>query len=249
MDMSKYTTELRYICESLAVLDESVGYDKVAEVIENSRAKIFSFDYPIFDENYRGVLETKIIKHYYTREIGYETFGLWKLHLDSKMNEIMPYYNKLYDSELITFNPLYDVDITVDHQRTNNDTRNGLHDNSSSSSGAGTNTDSSERTGWNLFQDTPQNGLQNVENMEYLSSATKDTDESNSTSQYSSSTSGRDTGSYSDTFRGIEDYLEHISGTHGGISFSKKIKEFRENFLNIDMMVIKDLNGLFMYLW
>ena len=247
--MSKYTTELRYICESLAGLEESVGYNDIADVIKASREKIFSFDYPIFDESYKPLLETKILMHFYTREIGSETYGLWKLRLNSKMNEIMPYYNKLYKSELIEFNPLYDVDITVDHNRTNNDTRNGLHDNSTSGTGTGTNTDSSERAGWNLFQDTPQNGLQNVQNMEYLSSATKDTDESNSTSQYSSSTTGRDTGSYSDTYRGIEDYLEHISGTHGGISFSKKIKDFRENFLNIDMMVIRDLNDLFMLLW
>lgn len=39
--MSRYTTEVRYICESLAGLDKSVGYSNVNEVIEKSRNKIF----------------------------------------------------------------------------------------------------------------------------------------------------------------------------------------------------------------
>ena len=111
--MSQYTTELRYICESLAGLEHSVGYSDIDEVIDNSYDKIFDFNYPIFDENYRPLLEKKILKHFYTREIGQETYGLWKLKLNTKMNEIMPYYNKLYNSELLEFNPLYDVDLTT----------------------------------------------------------------------------------------------------------------------------------------
>lgn len=94
--MSKYTTELRFICESLAGYEESVGLSSVDEVIKNSMDKIFDFDYPIFDEEYRSVLQTKILLHFYTREIGYETVGRWKLALRSKMLEIMPYYNELY---------------------------------------------------------------------------------------------------------------------------------------------------------
>ena len=52
--MSKYTTELRFICEEMSGLRESVGYYKVNEVIDKSRANIFSFDYPIFDTNYKS---------------------------------------------------------------------------------------------------------------------------------------------------------------------------------------------------
>ena len=104
--MSKYTTELRYICENYAGETHSVGYDDVQDVIDDSWDKVFSFDFPIFDENYREGLCKKIIKHYYTREIAEETVGLWKLRLDAKMNEIMPYFNKLYESELIAISPL-----------------------------------------------------------------------------------------------------------------------------------------------
>ena len=68
--MSVFTTQLRYICESLAGLQESTGYENVTQVINGARDKIFSFTYPIYDENYRSVLETKILKHFYTQERG-----------------------------------------------------------------------------------------------------------------------------------------------------------------------------------
>lgn len=128
--MSKYTTEVRFICEHYAGLDESTGYDNVDDVIRDSRTKVFDFDYPIFDTAYRPVLETKILTHYYTREICEETVGLWKLRLKAKMNEIMPYYNKLYESELIEFNPLYDADYHKEGERSgeqDNTTTNNLN--------------------------------------------------------------------------------------------------------------------------
>lgn len=115
--MAKYTTEVRSICEHYAGLKEPAGYSSIRNIIEQARPHVFDFDYPIFDESYRGVLETKILKHYYTREIGLETVGLWKLKLDTKLNEIMPYYNQLYRSELIEFNPLYDSNLTTDYQK------------------------------------------------------------------------------------------------------------------------------------
>lgn len=124
--MSKYTTEIRFICETLNGQDTSSGYNSVNEILSNVHSKVFDFDYPIFDEAYRPVLEKKILKHYYTREIGYETYGRFKLALDAKMNEIMPYYNKLYNSELITFNPLYDFDETTTSHRTHDDEINEL---------------------------------------------------------------------------------------------------------------------------
>ena len=90
--MSKYTTEIRFICESYAGLSESVGLSKTAEIIEKARSLIFDFDYPIFDEEYRKTLETKILKHYYTQEIGFEVVGLWKLYLDEKNSRVYGFF-------------------------------------------------------------------------------------------------------------------------------------------------------------
>src|SRR5574344_2432049 len=131
--MSKYTTELRYILESMNGLDESTEYTSVNDVIENAHSKLFSFNYPIFDESYRNHLESLICLHYYRREIGFETVGLFKLYLERKMREIMPYYNQLYKSELLEFNPFYDVDLTRD-SKTNHKGEDAFQKNSTSNS-------------------------------------------------------------------------------------------------------------------
>lgn len=118
--MSKYTTELRYICESLAGYDESQGFDEVDKILRKSAPLVFSFNYPIFDSAYKLPLEMKILRHFYTREISEETYGLWKLRLQAKMNEIMPYYNQLYRTETLDFNPLYDVDYKREYTKNSN---------------------------------------------------------------------------------------------------------------------------------
>lgn len=114
--MSKYTTEVRFICESSINHEESQGFYSTQTVIRNAAPHIFDFDFPIFDEEYRLPLEIKILRHYYTREICEETYGLWKLRLEDRLNTIMPYYNQLYRSALLSFNPFYDVDLTTNHQ-------------------------------------------------------------------------------------------------------------------------------------
>ena len=116
--VSKYTTEVRFICETEGGLTESVGCSKVDEVLNKSWDKIFDAgDWDIYDEEYRPILCKKILKHFYTREIGAETAGLWKLWLNQRMGEIMPYYNQLYKSTLLEFNPLYDTDYKTEGNR------------------------------------------------------------------------------------------------------------------------------------
>lgn len=115
--MAHYTTEVRSICEHAAGLNHSESYSSVNAILKRALPKIFDFDFPIFDPSYRNVLETKILRHYYTREIAFETVGLWKLKLDTRLNEIMPYYNQLYKSTLYEYNPYYDVDLTKEYSK------------------------------------------------------------------------------------------------------------------------------------
>ena len=145
--MSKYTTEVRYICEQALGQDFSSGYNRINDILQEAAPKIFDFDFPIFDENYRLPLEKKILKHYYTREIGAESVGLWKLWLDQRLNEIMPFYNKLYESELIKFNPLYDTDLTTDHNSEFNGSTIGNTNTTDASGGTVTKTINTDRSG------------------------------------------------------------------------------------------------------
>ena len=190
--MSQFTTEVRYICETYAGNTVSQGYPKVSDIIQAAIPKVFDFDFPIFDERYRNVLETKILMHYYTREIGLETVGLWKLKLMTKLNEIMPYYNQLYKSTLLEFNPLYDVDITRqrsvtnngnnDTQRTNtvnedtsaNSTVNNTIDGEVKDDSTINNTQTTTKTNnsSSLYSDTPQGTISDLQSNTYLTNAT-----------------------------------------------------------------------------
>lgn len=127
--MSVYTTQVKNICEQACGFP-SHGFDDVNRVIQAAIPHVFSFDFPIFDEEYRNVLCTKILRHYYTREIGEETVGLWKLRLQTKLCEIMPYYNQLYLSERLKFDPFVNGDYTIAHSGSDSsDTRdNGTED-------------------------------------------------------------------------------------------------------------------------
>jgi len=295
--MSKYTTEVRFICETSAGLTDSTGYSKIDEVITSAIPKIFDFDFPIFDETYRSVLETKILKHYYTREIGEETVGLWKLRLNTRLNEIMPYYNKLYQSELLSFNPLYDVDITRDHKVEANGTKvdtgeitgntTETRELTGTTSGTGkttgtttgtenvttSNTSDSSNTRLELHSDTPQGGISNIQDGDYLTDIKKITDDgtvlasgvNESENSGTSNTETENSATYEDTatstgestgtsklnsvLTNTEDYLEHVSGKQGTTSYSKMLQEYRQTFLNIDMSVIMELKDLFMNLW
>lgn len=250
--MSKYTTEVRFICETASGLGESKGYADVDTIITNAIPKIFTFTFPIFDENYRTVLEKKILKHFYTREICEETVGLWKLRLDAKLNEIMPYYNKLYNSELLDFNPLYTANLTrkkkTNYDSNRNTSNNGTVNSTSKSNGSGNVTNTN--VGLDLYSDTPQGSITNVENETYLTNVRKTTDTGNSSSTTSNSTTGNvtnsDTGT--DALNSTEDYLESVIGFEGS-SASDLLIKYRDTFLNIDMMVIGDLETLFFQLW
>lgn len=317
--MSKYTTEVRFICESYAGLDESVDYDHVEEVIENSYRKIFKInDIPMFNgetEAHRAGLFKKILLHYYTREIGYETVGLWKLKLNQKLIEIMPYYNQLYESELIQFDPLKNTDVTKTHEGEYNDdekvdnirdteSHRGTHTEQTSDTTEDTTLRHSKTTtqgndvrtndilsqgdSWQLFSDTPQGGLNgiteasgvdSVGNNSYLTNATRiltTPDEQSVTqthgnivetynadgdkvdhvaghasveTQVTENTTGKTTDDNTKNTKGTDEYEDKDIGKVGTETYSEMLEKFRKTFLNIDMMVIKELEPLFIGLW
>lgn len=231
--MSKYTTELRYICESLAGLKKSVGYSEVNSVIATARPLIFDFDYPLYQGVDKVRLESSIILAYYDREIGFETVGLFKLKLMAKMRQIMPYFNQLYKSADLAYNPLENVS----YKETVNRENVGGKTNSSESSG--TSNDSSNGT--RKYSDTPSGGLTGVMSDEYLTEA----------EMTSTTVTGRttDTTSGSMQERYLAEDVKVITGKLGGESFAKMILEYRETILNIDSMIIGELADLFMGVW
>ena len=195
--MSNYTTQLRYIIES--------GID------------IGLRDYPIFDESYRDALNKKLIEHYYMDEIGSETLQLFIFRLNRNMCEIMPYYNQLYKSAQLEFDPLNGFNMVEITQGTENS--------NAKANSAGT----SNGNGKNLFNDTPQNAIGggDILSQKYATSITLDETQTGTTSQ-----------SNSDSTRGrTETRTSKGSQYHNP---SELLNSYRETLLNIDMMVIED---------
>lgn len=253
--MSKYTTEVRFICENSAGLSESEGADNVDSILDKCWNKVFNFDFPIFDENYRQVLCRKILKHYYTREIAHETVGRWKLALNAKLNEIMPYYNQLYKSELLEFNPFYDVDLTRSREGsgTSNRTSNNTETNSGTSKNVSSDSSTSNTDTLNRFSDTPQNSMdtQGIADSVPLTTVTK-VNEDNTTINVSTDTLTRNdtkTGNGRENINNTDKYIETVKGKQGTENYSSLLKKFRETFLNIDMMIIDDCSDCFFTLW
>lgn len=268
--MSHYTTEVRFICENYAGYTKSQPYDEYG-IIETAAPKIFESRIPIFDEDYRLPLETRILRHYYTREIGQETVGLFKHFLNTRMCEIMPYYNQLYSVIMQEgFNLLYDTDYykkvddtlngtkhtdgTIDHTHSYNST---LQDNKGTTASKNIGDTVSET---NLYSDTPQGGISGLTDNTYLTNATIDnksenqtvTANQNSNQTASTSDSGNltDTHNIGDTIKNIDDYLAHVYGKVSPTeSYIELMWKYRDKILNVDNMIIENLSDLFLNLW
>ena len=263
--MSKYTTELRFICETYAGLTESEGYHSIKEIIDKSWDKVFDFDFPIFDEAYRKVLCSRIIRHFYTREICAETVGRWKLFLEDKMDLIMDKYNLLYKSFVEGFNPLYDVDYSHTYTKKNDGTQNNngktniatTGDSSSDNTNSQTANNSTTGNSTSKFSDTPQGALTGIANNSYLTNATiGDTSgTSNTSTSGSANTKNKSIEIESGTSENkidvdnLEQYTSRVFGKKKAGYYSEMIRDFAENMDEVDDMIIMELEPLFMSIY
>lgn len=186
-------------------------------------------DYPIFDDDYRDVLNGKIIDRYMNREIGQETVSMFQLAMRRKMNEIMPFYNKLYLTEQIAYDPLSTIDIrTISNAATN---QNGQ---STGTSEATTNATGGSRS---VNSETPQTQLSG--NGDYATSAS----DVNSTSANESNANQT-----SNEIQESESETESNTTGYQGVA-SDLVMRYRESLLNIDLSVLGELEELFMLVW
>ena len=179
--------------------------------------------YPIFDENYRNTLNQNILYHYYENEIGFETAPLFRFYLNQKLNEIMPYYNELYkvQKKLIDENLLLNNVNLTETLRGSNTTKT-------------SSTSQSLNNGKNLYQDTPQGQISqtDIDNQTWATNLTLNkneiADQSNATGN------------------GTNEYLKTIIGNNGGKFNIDVLNDIKNNLMNIDLMIINELNDLFM---
>lgn len=143
--MSKYTTQVRYICESESGFDFSnpLVEHNIDDIIEAARPNIFIYPYPFYDEAVRPEFERNILFHFYGDEIGQATVGLWKQRLTAKLRDIMPYFNDLFRAYARDFDIFADVDYRTDHEGSES----GQKDSEGSSRNEGNYTGSGSRQG------------------------------------------------------------------------------------------------------
>ena len=219
--MAKYTIQIKTIVESLSGRTEIVGLSSLDEAIEIARTKIFDFEYPFYDPSQKADFERWILESILMDEINYETYGLWHLKLRTWMKTNMPYYNKLYESATLITNPLKNNHL----ERTTE----GIENETSNANGT------SNYIGWNMYSDTPQGGINGLENSTYLTNATKDLNDSTSESTNTSSSSSKG--------------KEVVDG-YSGIDENTLLLKYRQTIININKQFINDFKSkLTLKLW
>lgn len=185
--------------------------------------------YPIFDETYRDHLTGRIIDHFWNREIGAESVDMFQLFMRRRMNEIMPYYNTLYLSTKIEFDPLSTVDL---HTISTGAQTQGI-----TSHGTNNTTTDTKSTSRSVTSETPQTMLSG--DADYATGAADvNGDVANTSDATEDSTSNVNASNNGDTT---------VSGYQG--SAAALLLQYRETLINIDLMVISELEELFMGVW
>lgn len=92
---------------------DDAGFNKFGEIVLG--------DYPIWSESYRSRLNMIIMRHFMFNERGMETFYSWRLTMETRMKEIMPYYNQLYEQTLDGHDIFEDTDYYKDYEGKTND--------------------------------------------------------------------------------------------------------------------------------
>lgn len=208
--MSKYTLELNQIANS-------------------ADYTLFDFDYNLYDNELKLAFEKKFINHFYFYEIGLTPIGRFKKALQIKLNDIYPYYKQLYQTELRTA----DIDFMLNKDLKEHYTRE-LTGNSSVNQSS---TSTSNDTSLNINNDTPQNKIDDID--QFMTSASKNTDNSTMSSNGTNSAENNST----------ETYSLISQGNIGVTSSAELLEKWRNVLINIDQMIFEECNDLFMLIY
>ena len=209
-----------------AILESICNYDKeesertrIRDLAKVGRTKIFDFDYPLTDNIDKEKFETMILNHYIYRRIGFQTITAWKIQLETKLNEIMPLYNMMFDS-IQGWNLFRDGGV-ITHDATNDGSAN-----SSSKQTNKSNTISDSRN-----SDLPQSKIEDVKDGSYLSDYSYNTGNDNSESNGTSESKNKN--------------IMHETTTTIPENKVELYKTFQSGIKNIYSMIFKELDDLF----
>lgn len=244
--MAKYSVELRTYIDYHSQ-DEMLS---TRDRIEKGRTKLFDFDYPLFDPNYKKVFETHFIRKFYMREVGSETIGLFKFQLETWLLVNMPYFNKLFESELIDFNPLENSKVSATHTKTTDKTQTSTTDGTVNSTSNGTVTeDNFDRQ---LDSNNPDSRLTITTNdgqgvIEYASNISENNENNSQETESESDETSHVTND--SEVNETEDYIQSRAGKIGVQTYSKMLDEYRQSFIRIENKIFDEMQELFMLVY
>lgn len=216
--MSKYTIELRTVCELYGrseveswFKDYNLSYYlKQEEITSIEEAGLWNKDR----------LASKIVDHYFMREIGLETPWLFRHYARVFMQEIMERKLPLIYSISIKYDPLVNVDFTETYQRN-------IETNGNSTNNA---------SGLSVASDTPQGLINKNKILSGAYASSTGASESESSSQDSNLTD--------------ENYTKRVKGNSGvSATAQRMVQQYRENIIAVDEEIINELDKLFMGLY
>lgn len=236
--MSVYTTKIKDIVENyLYNMDMSLD-DRIDAAIPI----IFNFKIPLDDQEHIIEIENKFIRHFFMREIGFETFGLWQFYLRERCIMIAPKYNDLYETVNNKYNYLWNTNYKETYSGITN--FNEAVKNLLSSSSL-VNTDSTTKDSvQTVSSDLPQTTLNGKDyattSSESDSNGSSNTETSNQTNQQGNSDTER---------KEDKGYTIERTGSNGGASLTSLMVEYRNSIINVDEMFINEFDDLFMNIY
>ena len=205
--MSKYTITIKDIVNNYNLFDNK----SIDEKLDHARSYLFDFNYPIIDETTKKRIEIAILKHYYYREIAFETVGMFKIKLNDRLNLIMNRYNALYQKQDLTLSPYINSY---------------LNESGDSKSNSNSNTNNED---WQTTSDTPSGILNDLKEGKYSSMAVLSTADDNTTNNdnnnYTRHVESLNGMTYAEAFRNYYDNIISID--------EELVNEFSDLFMVI----------------
>ena len=95
---------------------------ELGKLLQLNNFELFDFSYQFDDIKFKTQLEQSVIDYYYNYEIGVETPQEFKRRFQAKWLSFIDYYNQLYNTTLLTYNPLinYKLAEALDQLATSN---------------------------------------------------------------------------------------------------------------------------------
>lgn len=224
-----------------SLLESIVNYGKdektkIKDLAKVGRTEIFDFDYELTDRLTKEEFETHILNHYLMRRIGFETLTAFKIALNCKINEVIPMFNKLYNSISNWDLFIGDETLRTGFDKTTSNSINNSSNSLTNSSNTVNNSVSDRR-----FSDTPQDKIEDVRDGSYVTNYSYDTDNSNSSDN---SNSNGTSSSNTDTTDN-KNYEEKTVHTPTGSEKLEIIKNIQTEITNIYKIIYQELDNLF----